>query len=300
MVMSYVIHPFRPSLRFDRASWRKLFAYGKFLTLTAILAYVVTKGDGALVGKLFGRKELAYYALAFNLTIMVSAGCMTVFSTVSFPAFSEMAGEPARFREAFVNMTRAGAYVTLPLTLGLLCVGGNAVLVMYGEKWLPAVIMVQMFSVQAALRVMSAPLSPALQALGKPHVDTVLVVARLVLLAAGVALAAGAHGTVGVCGAVVGSALIVYSCRWVSVVRGLSLPLRDLAAAVRVPLLACCSMGLAIAARRLWLLPDVSARAALGADVVMGGVGYVGTVVVLNALRMDDFVRDLLDRRRWS
>jgi PST family polysaccharide transporter/lipopolysaccharide exporter len=300
-VMTYVIHPYRPSFRFDKALGRKLITYGKFLTVTAILGYLVSSGDDAVVGKVLGTKALSHYAVAFSLTFMISSCCLGVFSRVSFPAFSEVAGDLPRFREAFVHMVRAGTYLALPLMVGLLCVAREGVLTCYGEKWLPAVVLVRLFCVPAAMRVVSASLTPALRALGKPNVDMWLVALRLVLLAAGVVVFIGPLRTVGVCLAVVLSAVVVYSLRWGLVLRALAVPVGDVVRGIRVPVIACCGMGLALLLRRYWALPGLSPAWALLADVALGGTAYVGIATALNLLGADGFFKDVRDRVwRWK
>ena len=67
LVMSYVFIPGRPRLALQRQMVRELFGYGKFITAAAILLYLATEIDNALVGKLLGMQMLGFYVIAYLL-----------------------------------------------------------------------------------------------------------------------------------------------------------------------------------------------------------------------------------------
>ena len=58
LVVSYLIHPFRPRLRLDWAKSRELFSYGMWMLFVGITLFVSTSGAGVVIGKIVGAAAL--------------------------------------------------------------------------------------------------------------------------------------------------------------------------------------------------------------------------------------------------
>ena len=65
LVVSYLIHPYRPTLRLDAAVAKEIFKFGGWITGIGIIAFLIAQGDDAVVGRVLGATSLGFYYLAF-------------------------------------------------------------------------------------------------------------------------------------------------------------------------------------------------------------------------------------------
>jgi O-antigen/teichoic acid export membrane protein len=124
VVLSYLFHPFRPRLAFDRQAFNVTVSVGKYAIVLSTLGYIMQMADNVLIGRLFNAAVLGTYVIAYNLATLPVHGLVSVIGTVTFPAYAEISGgganaitEPSAVApDAGVNVKNRG--VGLELTLG--------------------------------------------------------------------------------------------------------------------------------------------------------------------------------------
>jgi len=67
VIISYVLHPYRPRLVFDGQAARELFRFGRWLLLGSIFFFLISKGTDMMSGMLFGTVALGLYQMASAL-----------------------------------------------------------------------------------------------------------------------------------------------------------------------------------------------------------------------------------------
>jgi O-antigen/teichoic acid export membrane protein len=167
VVLSYMIHPYRPRPSFDKNALRLAITYGKYALLIGVLGYVMQMSDNILLGKLYSAAVLGTYVIAYNLAMLPLHGIANVIVNVTFPAYAEISGgSPAvaddlsgteqlltrelhqpstsnraelhRLERAFVRVF-ASSSTLLALTGALLLLLGEEIVVfLYGPKWVTA------------------------------------------------------------------------------------------------------------------------------------------------------------------
>jgi len=80
VVASYIIHDYRPHLRFSIDAVRALWAYGGYLLGAGILIYAMTNLDDAVIGRLLGVNALGYYSVAFMLVGYLTSRIASIFN----------------------------------------------------------------------------------------------------------------------------------------------------------------------------------------------------------------------------
>jgi len=127
----------RPARPDFRAIGRHL-RFGVHMQGANILYYASQNVVGILVGKLIGVEALGCFSIAFSLAVVPAQQVQAVLTTVLFPAFALLQGDPAGFRrKAYISMFALGL-VYIPLMLGLAAVARPFVLFAYGESWAEA------------------------------------------------------------------------------------------------------------------------------------------------------------------
>ena len=85
LFLSYLIHPYRPRLKFDMERFRELFGFGKWVLGSGILIFLITQGDDIFVGKVLGVAALGLYQMAYTFSNLPATEICHVISQVTFP-----------------------------------------------------------------------------------------------------------------------------------------------------------------------------------------------------------------------
>lgn len=92
-------------LRWDKNSITELVHFGKWIAASSIFHVFATTGDRILLGFFVNVEVLGFYSIATQIVSAIQAGPAKLFSTVTLPAFSEIArSEPLRLREIYYRM----------------------------------------------------------------------------------------------------------------------------------------------------------------------------------------------------
>lgn len=183
LVVSYLIHPWRPRLDFDLIKAKELFGFGKWILGSSVLIFLVTQGDDILVGRFLGVVALGFYQMAYKISNLPATEITHVISQVTFPAYSKLQGNLSRLRGAYLKVLRATVLTTFPLAVLIFVFAFPLTKIFLGEKWLPIVPAMQILVFAGFLRAMGATTGPVFQAVGKPKIETRWQVVRLLVLA---------------------------------------------------------------------------------------------------------------------
>jgi O-antigen/teichoic acid export membrane protein len=137
VIGSHLIAAERARLEFHRDDFRALFRYGKSIQLTAILVFLITQIDNAVVGKVISLGALAVYNNAYTLANLPMTQVVGVASQVAFPAWSKVAreGGQAQRNAMFLSTTRFTVALSVALTVALWIGGADLVEVVFGQGW---------------------------------------------------------------------------------------------------------------------------------------------------------------------
>lgn len=127
----------RPGLRCSWAGARSLIVFSGAVLGSDLLNHAMRNADRFLIGRHLGSVALGHYSLAYQVMLYPLSQISGVIVKVLFPTLSKLTGEPHRFRQAYLKCVSTIATVTFPLMIGLFAVASDFVVVVFGEKWLP-------------------------------------------------------------------------------------------------------------------------------------------------------------------
>jgi O-antigen/teichoic acid export membrane protein len=163
VVLSYVFHPYRPHLAFDKDAFTLALTFGKHAVLIGVLGYVMQMADNILLGRLFNAAVLGTYVIAYNLATLPIHGIANVIVSVTFPAYAEISsGEIRRLENAFVRVFTTSSMVLALTTALLLLLGNEIVVLLYGAKWAAAGSTLRILSLLVFCRGHAVLISPLL------------------------------------------------------------------------------------------------------------------------------------------
>ena len=279
--LSFLMVPGRPRLRFDRAIARELYQYGRFITGLAIVVFLTRELDNALIGKLLGMQMLGYYVVAYALATIPSDYLSRFIAKVFFPLFSKLQNEPAALRMEYVRGIRLITALLVPVSVAMLVLAPEIVRALYGETWSQAAGPLRVLAVFGCFRALWLINGYLYNAIGKPHIDFQMNLARLLVMAALLFPLTIRYG-------LVGASVAVAAPMAAQFVVGVYLSRRFIGAPVGItlrPLAAAAAQSAVLAAVLLAAKSLVAADPKLGLVMLLALAGAVGVALNLRDIR---------------
>ena len=279
LVLSYLIHDFRPRFRFDRVYAADVFRFGRWFLLSSILVYMLLNLDDLVVGKVVGVTALGWYTMAFSISQLATTEVTKTVSRVSFPTFALLQDRLTELHMAYTRTLAFVALLSFPATAGLWFVGPQAVELFLGSKWLPMIGALNVLLIWGLIRSLLATTGPLFQGIGKPYVNTAIQAAQAGLLVVLIYPLTTTWGIVGAAWATVLAALAPDSYAIAKAIRTVGGNVRDVLYSIGFPILNTMLMSAALLMLRAMWRPEPS----LGWVFLTVGVGvltYTVSVVV--------------------
>ena len=165
----FIANPWMPKAPPNWRSARGLMGFGMNVMGMNVLNYLHRHTDDLLVGKFLGSIQLGYYSMAYKLMRLPTRQISGVVSAVAFPAFSSIQEDVGRIRRGFLMMSRYIGLLLFPALMGLIVVAPEAIPVPFGEKWRPAVFVIQILTVAGVLQSVQSPMSTLFMSRGRPN-----------------------------------------------------------------------------------------------------------------------------------
>jgi teichuronic acid exporter len=146
---------------------RRVVEYGLPLTGSRILWQVYLNSDALVIGKMLGRSPLGFYSYALRLARFMSERVFGIVNRVSFPSFASMKDDRERLTHHWFLLTEVLGLIQFPVMLALAMNAEDFVLVVLGEKWLPAAVPLRLLCMAEAIRSVQVIMPPLLSAVGR-------------------------------------------------------------------------------------------------------------------------------------
>jgi O-antigen/teichoic acid export membrane protein len=204
-VVLWVMVPWRPRLRPQRAHLRSLLSFGGMLTGVNLLTAVETNLDYLFIGRFLTASDLGLYSLGFRLPELLILNLSVVAGQVLFPAFAVI--DRAELSRAFGMSLRYTLMIALPMAAALAVMAHPLVLALFGDQWERSVPVMQVLTLYALAVAVAIPGGTVLKAIGRagvllalslPEAVVLVVVLRIFVDDGIVAVAACMAGVLGV------------------------------------------------------------------------------------------------------
>lgn len=139
----WVYSKWHPVWEFSTESFKELFGFGSKLLLSGLLNTIYKNIYYIIIGRFYTSAQLGQYTRAEQFNMIFSSNLTSVVQRVSYPVLSSIQEEPERLREAYRKVIKITMLITFACMLGLAAVAKPLILILIGEKWLPAVYFLQ-------------------------------------------------------------------------------------------------------------------------------------------------------------
>ena len=197
-----------PSLKFDMAAAKELFRFGGWVFLRNFFRYLADNADRFVISRYLGAQQLGYYSKAFDLMRLPQRRITRALNSVMFAAFARVQDQPEKVKAGFQKAVLAVSLASYPLLIGAMIIAPEFVDFVFGEKWRPMTLPLQIMCVSGVLRSIDPFLNSVVTATGFVRNSTFRRLIEFILLAAAVYFGVS-YGIIGVSVAVVIVSIIV-------------------------------------------------------------------------------------------
>ena len=234
--------------------------------------------DTAIVAKILGTAALGAYNVAWTqATIPVDRVTMLV-GEVMPSFFAAVKNDLPAFRRYVRLITEAVALVSFPATVGLALVADDFVMLVFGDRWAPAIAPLQILALVGALRSITPMLSQVLVGTEQPKKNMQFTVLSAVVIP--ICLLIGTNwGLRGVAiGWLVGHPIVMIPILMPHALRAIEMSFGEYLRALRAPALGCAAMVIAVLVTREVMPADLSLAIRLAVEVSVGALVYSGVL----------------------
>lgn len=204
--MLWLLSRWRPRGRFRVASFRGLLGFGGYMLMSNLLNTISIRLQSLLIGKLFDSRTLGYYTLAQNTQQAPAQFMSGVLNRVGLPVFSTVADQPAKLVGALRLSLRVALFVFVPCMVGIAVVARPLIVMVYGQRWMPAAPLLSILAVSATFWPLHVLNLAAIGARGRSDLIFRLEVVKRVV-SIGLILACSPFGAIAIAWAVLAASL---------------------------------------------------------------------------------------------
>ena len=278
VILSYVMHPYRPRLSLARA--RDFWSLSLFMVPYNLGAFLNTKVHLLVLGRIASAPTVGAYHIASELSSMASLQITSQIGRALFPSYAKLTHDLRRLVEVFLHVLATASILLMPMGIGLSAVAEDFVEVFLGSQWSSSVPLVRWLAFYGIFLSLGELMTGRiLLVTGHERLSATVVWVRLGLLVPAIVVAGFSWGVEPVAIAATGTSVLMMPIAAYSLTKVLPVTWGQIANALWRPAFAAAIMAVAIQ----WFHGDSTAPAilTLPRDVAIGVVAYVTVLLTL-------------------
>lgn len=145
----------KPGFTIDKSKWKYHFNFGYKMTLSGLLDRIYNNAYNIIIGKFFAPAQLGFFTQAETMRLFPVGQIGSVIGKVTYPLFANIETD-AELKNAYKKTMKLVLSIVTPMMLILILVAEDFFLLLFGEKWLPAVPYFQILSIASIVRPISS------------------------------------------------------------------------------------------------------------------------------------------------
>ena len=179
---SWVVAPVRPEFRLDSQALSELKGFALGAIGTPILIMLVSQSPAILLGRMDSLAALGVFTLAYRLAELPVYVALTVIGSVLLPAYSRFQGDLVRLRSAWLRAWRVISMYSIALSITIAWMGDSLPLVVWGARFVPGSGLMPVLALIGFLSSLLAVTGPLFWGVGRPGIDRMMQVIRVVIV----------------------------------------------------------------------------------------------------------------------
>jgi O-antigen/teichoic acid export membrane protein len=181
-ILSYIVCPGLPSLRWDFHAMRDLYGYSKDVFGLPILNLIFSRADIFVLGKLYSTTALGLYSMGVSLVLTPSIFVINVLAQILLPSFAHVQGDKERVNRILVEITSWLILLGLPGVVAIYLCGHSLLRVLYGVRYMAAAAPLAVAACVVFLNILNAAITCVFAGVGRPALHRRAVAASAVVI----------------------------------------------------------------------------------------------------------------------
>lgn len=177
----FCVLKWKPSFYFSFQSFKGLFGFGSKLMIGNLLTNLYLNMYNLIIGKCYSATQLAFYNRAFTITQYPSTNIVMVLSRIIYPITCRYQSDAVGLKNTYMRYLHVSNYILMPLMLILALLSKPFIIVVLTEKWLPASILVSIYSVTFLVYAWLSQIDTLINSVGKSSLTLKLAIIIRVL-----------------------------------------------------------------------------------------------------------------------
>jgi PST family polysaccharide transporter len=176
LILIYYYQPWPFGFNFSLTAIKQLFRFGIPYQINSFIAVAKDRLSNLLVAGILGRESFGLLSWA-QKGPRLPLSIMDALIRVTFPTFARLQDHPQELRRSLYKSLYFTSFLIFPALAGISLTAPNFIsLVPKYTKWLPALIPLYLYALNAAIAAVTTPITNAFNAVGKISITTKLMV----------------------------------------------------------------------------------------------------------------------------
>ncbi|MCB0698026.1 MAG: oligosaccharide flippase family protein, partial [Chitinophagaceae bacterium] len=157
--MFYRATKLAPGSKLYSERWKEIYGFTKHLIGSGLLRRMSDHGDKFILSKFLGLGMLGIYNIAMQMAELFTTQLIAVSNNVLSSVLPKYVEDKEQFYSHYINFLKTFVFVLLPFMVIMLLAAKPIILLLYGEKWIAAVLPMQILIVYSAMRSVTSSFS---------------------------------------------------------------------------------------------------------------------------------------------
>ena len=179
---SWIVAPISIGIHFDRDAVAELKGFALAAIGTPVLIMLVSQSPAMLLGRMDSLAALGTFTLAYRLAELPVYVTLTIIGSVLLPAYSRFQDDQDRLRSSWLRAWSVIAMYSITLSLTIAWMGDSLPFVVWGSRFVPGSNLMPILALIGFLSSLLAVTGPLFWGVGRPGIDRLMQVIRVVIV----------------------------------------------------------------------------------------------------------------------
>ena len=177
-----VVSKWHPIFTFSIQRAKTLFSFGWKILVSGLLCSIYYDIRALIIGKLYTPADLGYYNRGQQFPDVLSHTLDNAIQSVMFPVMAQQQDNKEAVVATLRKTISMGAFIIMPLMLGLVAIAEPFIKLLLTDKWLPCVIYLQLICIANISVPLTSSNLVAIKSLGRSDIYMKLEIVRRVIM----------------------------------------------------------------------------------------------------------------------
>jgi lipopolysaccharide exporter len=156
-----------PGFKVSTQGLQPYMQFGMYQLGERISLFLNTRLDQMIIGSILGTSALGIYTVAHNLIISPTIRVNQIISLVMFSVFAKIQNDDNTVRKGYLKLVKLVTIINTPVMLGIAITAPLFIPILFDEKWVDSIYIIQILSIYALIRATGSPAGSLQMAKGR-------------------------------------------------------------------------------------------------------------------------------------